>query len=195
MKSEDAPILFVGPEQSPLLEWLRQNEKNVLATGDKIDQDFIVSRQVWFLISYGYRHIIKKDVLDLLPGRAINLHISYLPFNRGADPNLWSILEGTPAGVTIHYLDEGVDTGDIIVQKPVELDFEHDTLATSYERLQHEIQALFRQHWPEIRAGKCQPKPQTGTGTAHKVKDRSAVEHLLIEGWNTPIARLAGLLR
>ncbi len=195
MKSEDVPILFVGPEQSPLLEWLRQNEKNVLATSDKIDQAFIVSRQIWFLISYGYRHIIKKDVLDLLPGRAINLHISYLPFNRGADPNLWSILEGTPAGVTIHYLDEGVDTGDIIVQKPVKLDFEHDTLATSYDRLQHEIQSLFRQHWPEIRAGKCQPKPQTRTGTAHKVKDRSAVEHLLTEGWNTPIARLAGLLR
>lgn len=46
----------------------------------------------------------------------MNLHISYLPWNKGADPNFWSCIDGTPAGVTLHHIDAGVDTGDIIAQ-------------------------------------------------------------------------------
>ncbi|MCL0081308.1 hypothetical protein M1N64_03665 [Peptococcaceae bacterium] len=50
--------------------------------------------------------------MDKFQGRAINLHISFLPWNRGADPNFWSFIENAPVGVSIHYLDEGIDTGD-----------------------------------------------------------------------------------
>src|SRR5688500_18057136 len=74
------------------------------------------------IISYSYRHIIKKDVLAKYPGKFINLHIAYLPFNRGADPNLWSVIEGTPSGVTIHVIDDGIDTGPIIAQRLVAID-------------------------------------------------------------------------
>ena len=45
-----------------------------------------------FIVSYGYRHILSKNILDLLPNKIINLHISYLPYNRGADPNFWSFM-------------------------------------------------------------------------------------------------------
>ena len=115
-------ILFLGPSDSPVFVWLQKNGENVFSTVDKITVEYVLENGFNFLISYGYRFILRKEILDLFPNRAINMHISYLPYNRGADPNFWSFIEGTPKGVTIHYLDEGVDTGDIIVQKEVSFD-------------------------------------------------------------------------
>jgi methionyl-tRNA formyltransferase len=107
-------VLFLGPTDSSVLDYLKSTEASVVQTTDPIDAAFFDRRPVDFLASHGYRHIIKPSVLDRLPRRAVNLHISYLPWNRGADPNLWSFIENTPKGVSIHYLDAGVDTGDII---------------------------------------------------------------------------------
>ena len=50
------------------------------------------------LVSFGYRFILPGDLLARFPDRAVNLHIAYLPWNRGAHPNVWSAYEGTPAG-------------------------------------------------------------------------------------------------
>ena len=183
-------ILFLGPPDSPLLKWLREKEKVVINTSKKITPEFIKQNNITFLISYGYRHILKKDILDKFQDKAINLHISYLPWNRGADPNFWSFVEGTPKGITIHYLDEGVDTGDIIAQKMVTFESENETLATTYQKLHNEIQELFKQHWVEIKTGKCVRQKQTGVGSFHKVKDKDALSHLLTDGWDTPVTRL-----
>jgi len=139
-------ILFLGPEALPLLSWLRDKGERVYQTSDEMTAPFINQEGFNFLISCGYRHIIKKELLDQFPNRAINLHISYLPWNRGTNPNFWSFVEDTPKEVTIHYLDEGIDTGDIIVQKKIEFHSDHETLATSYKKLQAAIQELFKQH-------------------------------------------------
>ena len=77
----------------------------------KVDYDLI--------ISFGYCKIINRSILDRIKCPIINLHISYLPFNRGAHPNFWSFFDNTPSGVTIHLIDEGIDTGPIIYQKIV----------------------------------------------------------------------------
>lgn len=195
MSGSSSPLLFLGPEASPLRQWLRDAGEDVIAVEAPIDAGFVVENRIAFLVSYGYRHILKSDVLSLLPGRAVNLHISYLPFNRGADPNLWSLLEDSPRGVSIHFLDEGIDTGAVIAQKRVEFDFAVDTLATSYAKLQIEIQQLFREIWPDLRAGRCRGTPQSGAGSVHRSKDRARVEHLLTQGWNTPISELLGQSR
>ena len=115
-------ILFLGSIDSPLFEWLQSNGESVIQISEKVTPEFITSNKISFLVSYGYRHILRKNILELLPNRAVNLHISYLPWNKGADPNFWSFVEDTPKGCTIHYLDEGVDTGDIIAQKEIEFD-------------------------------------------------------------------------
>ena len=88
-------ILFVGPEAEPLLHWLRECEDCVLQTDQKINIDYLNNNEIHFIVSYGYRHKITQDVLDFVGGRAVNLHISYLPWNKGADPNFWSFLEDT----------------------------------------------------------------------------------------------------
>jgi methionyl-tRNA formyltransferase len=123
--------------------------------------------------------------------RAINLHISLLPWNRGADPNLWSFLEDTPKGVTIHVLERGVDTGPIVAQAEV-APSPHDTLKTSYERLAQAMLALFAAAWGDIRAGRLPAQPQSGAGTYHRTSDRSRFAGLLTEGWDTPVAGLTG---
>ena len=183
-------ILFLGDAQSPLFEWLKNAEDSVMQSSEKITPEFIGANNIGFIVSYGYRHILKKEILDLLPGKAINLHVSFLPWNRGADPNFWSVVEDTPKGVSIHHLDEGVDTGDIIVQEEVEFDSDQDTLASSYEKLQTAIQKLFKQHWPDIKSGQCLQYKQVGEGSVHKVKDKEKLTHLLTDGWDTPLSVL-----
>lgn len=150
-----------------------------------IDFQFLSSFPPDFIISYGYKHVIKKDVIDMYGNKIINLHISFLPWNRGTDPNFWSFIEDTPKGVTIHYVDEGIDTGGIIAQQEVHF-VEKDTLRTSYDKLQSEIQTLFRGHWGSIREGKCDRKQQQGEGSTHKSTDKKMLSYLLTKGWDTP---------
>jgi methionyl-tRNA formyltransferase len=185
-------ILFLGAPDSPVFLWLKRKGEDVYSTLDKVTVDYVLENNFSFLISYGYRFILKKEILDLFPNRAINLHISYLPYNRGADPNFWSFIDGTPKGVTIHYLDEGVDTGDIIVQKEVVFDsLESETLASSYQKLHIEIQNLFFQNWEAIKNQKCSRRPQVGNGTVHKKKDKEALLHLIEkDGWDTKLSVL-----
>lgn len=184
-------ILLLGPYRKNLIDFLsffgdKVTTKEVPLAGDSeclCNSDFIVS--------YGYRHILKKDILDKFLNKAINFHISLLPSNRGADPNLWSFLEDTPKGVTIHYLDYGIDTGDILAQQEVNY-VPEDTLRTSYERLSKTIEELFKKVWSNIRSGKQKLIPQTKGGSYHRLSDRAAFEYLLTKGWDTPVAGLVG---
>ena len=100
-----------------------------------------------FLISYNYNKIIKT-----IKPNIINIHISYLPFNRGADPNFWSWINETPSGVSIHYITKKVDEGPILVQEILEMD-EKDTLKTSYNKLQELAKKLIIENWGKIKRG------------------------------------------
>ena len=190
MKCIENKILFLGNDTSPLLKWLISVEGFVMQTSEKITTELIYSNNINFIVSYGYCHILGKDILDIFHDRAINLHLSYLPFNRGADPNFWSFVENTPIGVTIHYIDEGIDTGDIIVQEKVKFDTKQDTLSSSYEKLHIAIQDLFKKNWQDIKTIGCKRQKQVGNGTSHKVKDKINLNHLLEDGWDTPLCVL-----
>jgi methionyl-tRNA formyltransferase len=54
-----------------------------------------------FILSFGLRKIISENIIKKLKKPIFNIHLSYLPFNRGAHPNFWSFIENTPAGVSI----------------------------------------------------------------------------------------------
>src|SRR5688572_25850818 len=59
-------------------------------------------------LSVFFGYILKPPFLSIFPRGCLNLHPAYLPYNRGAHPNVWSIVDRTPAGVTLHYLDAGI---------------------------------------------------------------------------------------
>jgi methionyl-tRNA formyltransferase len=124
-----------------------------------------------------------------MPGRFINLHVSLLPYNRGADPNAWSFLDDTPKGVTIHLIDAGIDTGPILLQQEVVFDEVHDTLAGSYATLHDRIRTLFCDNWAVIREGKIRAAAQTGAGTFHRTAELAALRERLLgaEGWDVAI--------
>lgn len=185
-------VLALGSSTSVLRPILELHGDEVVECSEKIGPDSLVLEGVEFVVSYGYRHIVREPIFSMLPNAIINLHISLLPWNRGADPNLWSFLEDTPKGVTIHYMDSGVDTGDIIVQREITFDCSDHTLATTYATLNKEIVALFRSVWAEIAGGKCTRTPQPRKGTCHRTTDKEKYEHLLVNGWDTPVCLLQG---
>ena len=179
--------LFLGPKESNILAWLERQGECVEQTSEKLSLTWLKSQKFDFLVSYGYRHILKPEVLALFPQRAINLHISYLPWNRGADPNFWSFFDNTPKGVTIHYMDQGLDTGNIIAQQQLEFNVNAETLASSYGKLCASIEALFTEYWLSIKSLSCPNIPQVGTGSCHAAKDLAVLKPLLIKGWDTQV--------
>lgn len=183
-------ILFLGEENSPSLKWMRSIGEPVIQTANKIESSLIQKENVVFLVSYGYRHIIRKTILDQFPDRAINLHISLLPWNKGADPNFWSFVDNTPKGVTIHYLDDGIDTGDIIVQQELKFESSQETLATTYQQLQVAVQDLFQENWESIKNATCSRRPQQAKGSLHKRREKAAYNGMLTKNWDTSIETL-----
>ena len=151
-----------------LFDWLRHEEGH-----DKIilwqkalnpasfEDEFA---DVYFLVSYNYKYILPKTIVDIFPGRAFNLHISLLPWNRGASPNLWSFINNTPKGVTIHLIDEGLDTGDILYQMQLFFDEELETFESSYKKLHESVQELFCANWQCMKRGAINPIKQ---GSVH----------------------------
>jgi methionyl-tRNA formyltransferase len=130
-------------------------------------------------IFFGY--ILTSDFLRIFPAGVVNLHPSYLPFNKGASPNIWSIVEGTPAGVTLHYIDEGVDTGNIIAQNLVPV-AATDTGETLYRKLELACIDLFQKTWNLVADGKAQGFRQVSkTGTFHRVRDVETIDEIQLE--------------
>lgn len=182
-------ILFLGSDPKPLVPWLQEQGEQVVFTAEPLTAAILKEKDPDLVISYNYRHLIKREILDLLKRPAVNLHISYLPWNRGADPNPWSLLENTPSGVTIHLIDEGIDTGAILFQRKVNFAAQ-DALSNSYQRLQMEIQDLFKQNWQAIKNNHLKPLSQNGSGSFHALKDREKFLACLgTEGWDVPIEK------
>ena len=121
-------VLFLGydEKQTHLIDALVKNNCVVDHTEDKVEP---VSGYD-FVVSYGYRHILKQNVIDGFGCPILNLHIAYLPYNRGAHPNFWAFYDNTPTGVTIHLIDGGVDTGPIVKQRFVNFEKEDDTFVS-----------------------------------------------------------------
>ena len=187
-------LLFLGPEKKPqttLIDFLSNDGNTITRCEEKLNKEDIAKYGYDFLISFSYRYIISKEILNYFKDKAINLHISYLPWNKGADPNLWSILENTPQGVTIHQMDYKLDAGKILYQKEISFN-EDDTLKSSYEKLQIELVGLFIEKWENIKHNKVAPKKQKGIGSYHKSSNKNSYQELLTNGWDTKIKDLKG---
>ncbi len=129
-------------------------------------------------ISALFGYILQPDLLNLMPLGCVNIHPGLLPYNRGTNPNVWSLVEGTPAGATIHYMDSGVDTGDIIANLEVPVE-PVDTGETLYRKLEAACVDLFKEAWPVIRSGHSRRIPQDQkAGTAHRIDDLKQIDEI-----------------
>lgn len=181
-------ILFLGGNLAfELAEWLKVLGDDVVYTEQKADLNMVKEHKPDMIISYNYKYLLTSEIIKYPEYGCINLHISLLPWNRGAHPNVWSFLEDTPKGVTIHCIDEGIDTGNIIIQKEIFIDENKETLQSSYEILHREIQALFKENWKKIKNNELIPQPQKAGGSIHFKKEFAEFEQCIQKGWDIPI--------
>jgi methionyl-tRNA formyltransferase len=173
--NEEIEVVFLGVNDAGMrvYEWLCDRDDvfvhALLTTKEQLDS--IETLQPHYIVSCGYRHIVPEEILAVPTEGCLNLHPSLLPFNRGANPNVWSIVDGTPAGVTLHYMDAGVDTGNIIAQQAVETQFS-DTGKTLQSRLEDAQVELFRSVWLQVVAGEIESETQDkNAGTYHRSEE------------------------
>ena len=68
-------------------------------------------------IVLGDTRIIKPNIIQLAAKGVINVHPGYLPDVRGNNPYIWSLIHGLPSGCSVHYIDERIDTGPLLLRK------------------------------------------------------------------------------
>ncbi|MBE5879413.1 MAG: pseudaminic acid synthase [Lachnospiraceae bacterium] len=147
---------------------LCETEPYVIRFTNKLTLEIVKALEPKMVISFNYRHIVKADVIDYLGDKIINLHTSFLPYNKGAAPNFFSFYEDTPKGVSIHCMTAGLDKGDVLLQKELFFDETKETFASTYQTLMREMEELFFAHKDELLGGRIIPVKQEGEGTYHK---------------------------
>lgn len=184
-------ILYLGPYRKNIIEFLKVYG-NIHIEDQILNDENIINESFDWIISYGYRHIISKKLIKAYKQKIINLHISYLPWNRGADPNFWSFFDNTPKGVSIHFIEEGLDTGDILFQKEIKFNNINATLASTYAHLSDTIEKLFMNQWENIINLNFQLKVNNyeNEGSYHHSKEIRKYFKLFSKGWNTTIKEI-----
>jgi phosphoribosylglycinamide formyltransferase-1 len=102
----------------------------------------LASHGVDLVVLAGYMHLLRPCFLERFPGRVINVHPALLPQFPGAHAIEEALAAGVPVtGATVHYVDEGIDTGDVIVQRevPVRHGDTVETLRARIQAVEHEL--------------------------------------------------------
>jgi len=152
-------------QPSPVKTFARK--KNLLVfTPEKLsDRTFQTSitnlkPDLGIIVSYG--KILPKEILNLPAYKTVNVHFSLLPKYRGAAPIQWALINGEEVtGVTVFFIDEGMDTGDIILQKEVTIKPQDDAISLEDKLVQCGLQ-LLEETLILMKNKKIEPKPQTG---------------------------------
>ena len=120
---------------------------------------------VMVVIAFG--QILPKEILEMTPYGCINVHASLLPKDRGAAPIQWAVIDGEPvSGVTTMQMDEGLDTGDMLLKTEVALD-EKETGGSLHDKLASAGAKLCVRTLKELEAGRLVPEKQGESPTAY----------------------------
>ena len=154
-----------------IMDALGVSQENIIYSEDLYCKDTLayfnnLNLDIFILAWWPY--ILKEQLIDIPKIGCLNFHNSYLPYNRGKNPNFWSIVENCPYGVTLHFIDSGIDSGDIAYQSYLKKTWE-DTGESLYYRGLQEIIRLFKDNFFEIINGEIPRKLQDlSRGSFHK---------------------------
>lgn len=127
---------------------------------DPATRDFLAQFHPDVMVVVAYGHILPPWMLQLPRLGCLNVHASLLPKYRGAAPIQWAIIRGERiTGITTMKIDAGLDTGDILLQREIEI-HDDDTTETLSERLSAIGAELMAETLRGLAAGNCQPHPQ-----------------------------------
>lgn len=112
------------------------------------------------IVVVAYGKILPKEILESAPYGCINIHGSLLPKLRGAAPIQWSVINGDEySGVTSMQMNEGLDTGDMLVSRSVKIDF-NETSGELYDRLSYVGADVLEETLKKLEEGTLQAVPQ-----------------------------------
>ena len=156
-----------------VLDFSKKSKLNVInplqVTSSLVDQIKGINPDI--ILSLYYRKILPKSIIELPRLGCINIHPSLLPEYRGPVPTAWAIEKGEKNfGITIHKMDNGIDTGDILIQKKYRI-FHNETGFELYTRAMKLGAKLFNDNFLKIIDGKIKPKPQNGIGSYYGKKN------------------------
>ena len=144
-------------------KWAGQKNIDVYTTEEVNSPDWIAKIAAInpdIIFSFYYRKMICQKILNLPRVGAFNLHGSYLPYYRGRCPVNWVIINGEKqSGVTLHYMIDKPDAGDIVGQKPVAID-SSDTAKTLYDKLCGAAKDLLDEVLPLVKKGQIPRQKQ-----------------------------------
>jgi len=174
-------ILVLSRFPEKILPALAQFEDRfVFSSHREVTLEFLETHGIDRIVCFGYGRVLSDEILDAVTG--INLHWSILPYCRGPFPHIWSVLEDVPFGTSIHYLTPQVDGGDLIAQRPVEIDREEATLQELFDRLVDASADLFGEAWPGIRYGINARLRQPMGGSSHTRRRMAPLKEFLESG-------------
>lgn len=163
------------------------NKADVLQQMQAVDASAVLSLQC--------RRILRTPLLELFPGRVLNLHNAPLPLLRGCDPFAWAIHDGLHSmGVSLHQvLDEGVDNGPVVAQRLWKM--EDDTSSWDlYGQALEQAMQLLRDDLLPFLEGKTQGVPQSETQSTYHPMGQFDFSQLQVE-WNLPAQTLSAWIR
>ena len=180
---------FCNSIQKPYL-FMTSNNENKL-------QDWVKSLKPDVIVVFSMSQLLKENIFSIPKLGTINLHPSYLPDYRGPNPDFWQYyhMEMEP-GVTVHYIDKGEDTGEIITQERV-----HIPLGTkSPERLDKLIGKvgvnLILEALGDLESGKVKTTIQPKKSSTPRARNLKPEEHASIIDWHEwPAERIWHVLR
>jgi methionyl-tRNA formyltransferase len=125
--------------------------------------------------------ILRPEVFTVPRLGCLNFHPSLLPHGRGKHPNFWALREGTPFGVSLQFIDAGVDSGAVAFQQELPVSWE-DTGGTLHRRAQEAIVSLFKANFARIVRGDIPRRPQTpGAGSFHRARELEPASEIRLD--------------
>lgn len=158
-RHEIAFIVARFDHQDPILkDWSEKLGVPFLVHPDVNSADFLQQLADYgsdILVSMSFNQIMKEEIIQSAPKGFINCHAGALPFYRGRNPLNWALINGEESfGVTVHYIDPGIDSGDIIARKTVSITQE-DSYATLLEKAYAECPLVLMQALDEVAEGRA----------------------------------------
>lgn len=136
-----------------------------IKTQEAVEQLRTYEADIFVVAAFG--QILSKEILDMPKYGCVNIHASLLPKYRGAAPIQWAVIDGEEeTGVTIQQMNEGVDTGDILMQEVVKLDAK-ETGASLFDKLAVCGAQLIVKTLKEIEKGSLVPQKQDDSKSTH----------------------------
>jgi len=141
LQNDDIEIAFIVPRydvQDPVLkDWARKISVDYIPIPNVNSDEALARLETYnadLMVSMSFNQILKKDIIQLAPKGFINCHTGNLPFYRGRNILNWALInDAKEFGVTVHFVDEGIDTGDIVLQD-VALISDYDDYSTLLDR-------------------------------------------------------------